>query len=55
MIAKGILFAVKDLNIAIPVGARIQGTNGKLGMEMVLSTSNLINKACELWTQKRPS
>lgn len=35
MIATGILTAVRDLNITLPVVARIQGTNGAKGMQMV--------------------
>jgi succinyl-CoA synthetase beta subunit len=35
MIATGILAAVRDLNITHPVVARVQGTNGAKGMQMV--------------------
>ena len=37
MIAKGILAAMEALHIHVPVVARIQGTNGKLGMQMVVN------------------
>jgi succinyl-CoA synthetase beta subunit len=36
MIATGIISAMKDLKINLPVVARIQGTNGALGMKMVI-------------------
>lgn len=36
MIATGIISAMKDLEIGLPVVARIQGTNGALGMKMVI-------------------
>jgi len=35
MIAAGIIAALKDLQISLPVVARIQGINGALGMDMV--------------------
>jgi len=35
MIATGILSAMNDLEVSLPVVARIQGTNGSLGMKMV--------------------
>jgi succinyl-CoA synthetase beta subunit len=35
MIAKGILSAMKELPVPVPVVVRIQGTNGKLGMQIV--------------------
>jgi len=38
MIATGILTAMKDLQLTLPVVARIQGTNGSLGMKMVATT-----------------
>ena len=37
MIAEGILAAMDSLRIIIPVVARVQGTNGALGMKMVPS------------------
>jgi succinyl-CoA synthetase beta subunit len=37
MIAMGIISAMKDLEITLPVVARIQGTNGALGMKMVIA------------------
>lgn len=37
MIATGILAAISDLKIDIPVVARVQGTNGDKGMQMVLA------------------
>jgi hypothetical protein len=41
MIARGVLSAMESLEIAIPVIVRIQGTNGKLGMQMVRPHLNL--------------
>jgi hypothetical protein len=35
IIAKGILSAMEELRVSVPVVTRIQGTNGKLGMQMV--------------------
>jgi succinyl-CoA synthetase beta subunit len=35
MIATGILKAMKELKIKVPVVARIQGTNSAVGMRMV--------------------
>jgi succinyl-CoA synthetase beta subunit len=35
MIATGILSAMNDLEVSLPVVARIQGTNGSVGMKMV--------------------
>jgi len=48
MIATGILSAMKDLEVSLPVVARIQGTNGSLGMKMVT-----INFCCWLMTAPR--
>ena len=35
MIAKGIMLAYQDLNIAVPVVIRLRGTNEKIGQQMV--------------------
>jgi succinyl-CoA synthetase beta subunit len=52
MIATGILQAMDTLNITIPVVARIQGTNGSLGMQMVsLHRPSLMN-SCKIRVSK---
>jgi len=43
--AKGILSAMEELHVPVPVVARIQGTNGQLGMQMVPTTNDLSDLA----------
>lgn len=54
MIAKGILSAMEELHVPVPVVARIQGTNGQLGMKMVPTTNGLSDIACEIAIQRYP-
>ena len=45
---------MEELHVPVPVVARIQGTNGQLGMQMVPTTNDLSDLARKIWFQRYP-